>query len=104
MESLVCLCIPHPEERGSSIAGHVVHVDGYGNLITTIDREPLLKRDVEVLVKGRRIRGISRSYQDGSDTLAIVGSHGSLEIAVRNGSAALELGVEVADEVVVELR
>ena len=104
LESLVCLCIPRPEERGGSIAGHVVHVDGYGNLITTIDGEPLLKRNVEALVKGRRIRGISRSYQEGPDTLAIVGSHGSLELAVRNGNAARELGVEVGDEVIVELR
>ena len=104
LESMICLCIPRPEERGSSIAGHVVHVDGYGNLITTIDGESLLKRDVEALVKGRRIRGISRSYQDGPDTLAIVGSHGSLELVVGNGNAARELGAAVGDEVVVELR
>lgn len=104
LESVICLCIPRPEERGNGIAGCVVHVDGYGNLITTIDGEGLRQRDVEVLVKGHRIRGISRSYQEGPDVLAIVGSHGSLEIAVRNGSAAQELGAKVGDEVVVELR
>ena len=104
LESIICLCIPRPEERGNAIAGHIVHVDGYGNLITTIDGEGLRHRDVEVVVKGRRIRGVSRSYQDGPDVLAIVGSHGSLEVAVRNGNAARELGAGVGDEVVVELR
>jgi S-adenosylmethionine hydrolase len=34
--------------------------------------------------------------------LAIVGSHGYLEIAVRDGSAARELNADVGDEVVVE--
>ena len=58
---------------------------------------------MDVEVKGRRIRGISRSYQDGPDLLAIVGSRGTLEIAVRNGNAARELGADVGDEVVVEL-
>ena len=104
LESLTCLCIPHPQGVGNTIAGHIVHVDGYGNLITTIDGSLLRGRSVDVEVKGRRIRGISRSYQDGPDVLAIVGSRGSLEIAFRNGSAARELGAEVGDEVVVERR
>ena len=103
LEYMTCLCIPRPVERGNSIAGRIVHVDGYGNLITTIDGGTLRHRDVEVVVKGRRIRGVSRSYQEGADILAIVGSHGSLEVAARNGSAARELGAAVSDEVVVEL-
>ena len=104
LESITCLCIPHPEARGNSLVGCIIHVDGYGNLISTVDGEALRQREVETLVKGRRIRGISRSYQEGPDILAIVGSHGNLEIAVRNGSAARELGAVVGDEVVVELR
>ena len=104
LDSVTCLCIPHPQALENAIAGRIVHVDGYGNLITTIDGSPLRGRSVDVLVKGRRIHGLSRSYQDGPDLLAIVGSRGSLEIAVRNGSAARELGAEVGDEVVAELR
>ena len=104
LDSVTCLCIPHPQARESAIAGCIVHVDGYGNLITTIDGSLLRGRSVDVVVKGRRIRGISRSYQEGPELLAIVGSRDSLEIAVRNGSAARELGAGVGDEVVVELR
>ena len=104
LESLTCLCIPHTQERENAIVGCIVHVDGYGNLITTIGGEVLRQREVDVVIKGRRIRGISRSYQDGPEVLAIVGSRGTLEIAVRSGNAARELGAEVGDEVIVELR
>ena len=104
LEYMTCLCIPQPEARGSSITGHIVHIDGYGNLITTINGDIVRERNVDVLVKGQRIRGVSRSYQDGPDLLAIVGSRGTLEVAVKNGSAARELGAEVGEEVVVELR
>jgi S-adenosylmethionine hydrolase len=81
--------------------GHIIHVDGFGNLVTTIEGQELTKNRVEVLLKGRRIQGVSRSYAENIDLLAIVGSHGNLEIAVRDGNAALELNAQVGDEVVV---
>lgn len=103
LRSLVCLCIPHPQWKGDTLMGHVIHVDGFGNLITTIEGKALAQNRVEVLLKGRRIQGVSRSYAESAELLAIVGSHGNLEIAVRDGSAARELNARVGDEVVVEL-
>lgn len=106
MSSLVCLCIPHPRQEGSALTGHVIYVDGFGNLITTIDGKALRQNMVDVLLKGRRIQGVSRAYGESAvgGLLAIVGSHGYLEIAAREGSAARELNARVGDEVVVELR
>ena len=43
--------------------------------------EAVAGRDVEVSVAGRRIRGLSRSYEEGGELLAIIGSSGRLEIA-----------------------
>jgi S-adenosylmethionine hydrolase len=103
LHSLKCLCIPHPEWQDGTITGHVIHVDGFGNLITTIEGQALAQNRVEVLLKGRRIRDVSRAYAESDGLLAIVGSHGYLEIAVRDGSAALELSADVGDAVVVEL-
>jgi hypothetical protein len=103
LRSLVCLCIPHPQWKGGTLMGHVIHVDGFGNLITTIEGKALAQNMVEVLLRGRRIQGVSRSYAGDADLLAIVGSHGNLEIAVRDASAARELNAKVGDEVVVEL-
>ncbi|MDE2861297.1 MAG: SAM-dependent chlorinase/fluorinase [Chloroflexota bacterium] len=101
--SLTCLSIPHPRRRGDEIAGHVVHVDRFGNLSTTIGGDAVEGRDVGVAVGGNRIRGISRSYAEGGELLAVIGSGGSLEIAVRDGSAARSLGVRVGEPVVVRL-
>jgi S-adenosylmethionine hydrolase len=101
LHSLVCLYIPHPQREGNTLLGHVVHVDGFGNLVTTVEGSGIGHETVEVVLKGHRIHGVSRSYAQGPDILAIVGSHGYLEIAARDGSAARELGASVGDEVVV---
>ena len=103
VESIVCLSIPHPRRRGDEIAGHVVHVDRFGNLVTTIDGASIVARDAEVAIGGSRIRGVSRSYAEGGELLAIIGSGGSLEIAARDGSAAQALGAGVGEPVVVML-
>ncbi|MSQ33034.1 MAG: S-adenosyl-l-methionine hydroxide adenosyltransferase [Dehalococcoidia bacterium] len=56
----------------------------------------------EVGVRAATIRGLSPSYADASDDLlAIVGSSGRIEIALRNGSAASRLGVGSGAVVVV---
>jgi hypothetical protein len=46
-------------------------------------------------IRGRRIKGLRRTFAEGRGLLALVGSHGYLEVAERNGSAAdrLEAGV-----------
>mgnify|MGYP002029617656 CR=1 FL=1 len=103
MRSLVCLCIPHPERHGDVLTGHVIHVDRFGNLVTTVEGQALAQNGVEVSLNGRRIHGLSRSYEEGADLLAIVGSHGYLEIAVRDGNAARELNAVAGDEVTARL-
>ena len=92
-----------PAWDGPVLEGSVVHVDRYGNLITDIP-ESLLRGagDLVVQVRGRRIHGLSRSYAEAESLLAIVGSSGTLEVAVRNGSAAEALGAGVGDAVRVE--
>ncbi|MBF8268048.1 MAG: hypothetical protein HW388_1556 [Dehalococcoidia bacterium] len=101
LPSLVCLCIPHPQRAGNTLTGHVIHVDRFGNLVTTVEGKALPQGRVEVQVRGYRIPGVSRSYAGGPAMLSIVGSHGNLEVAARNGSAASELGADVGDQVVV---
>ena len=101
--SLTCLSIPHPRRRGDEIAGHVVHVDRFGNLVTTIGGDAVAGLEVEVVVAGSRIRGLSRSYAEGGELMAIIGSDGNLEIAARDASAARSLGVGVGEPVVVAL-
>ena len=55
--------------------------------------------EVEFDVAGVRVAGLIRSYAEREGLVALIGSHGYLEIAERNGSAALRLGVAVGGRV-----
>ena len=58
--------------------------------------------NIEVEVSGRVVRGLSAAYADASGLLlAIIGSHGYLELAWDQDSAARRLGLEVGAPVVV---
>jgi S-adenosylmethionine hydrolase len=97
---LLWLPAPAPTCQGSTIQGQVITADHFGNLITNISDQWLAGADaVQVEIKGRRITGLSRTFHDeeskgAGPLLALVGSHGYLEIALRDGSAAeaLEAG------------
>ena len=89
--------------RDDAIEGIVIHIDSYGNLITNITREDFMNarrgRDFTIMVKGRlyTINKISDSYMDVRDTtdlVAIFGSHGNLEIAMREAPIASLCGIE----------
>jgi S-adenosylmethionine hydrolase len=69
--------------------GVVVHVDGYGNLVTNVRAAGANAR-----VSGRAVP-VRRTYEDVADgeLVAYVGSAGTVEVAVRGGSAAEVLGV-----------
>ncbi|MBI2873025.1 MAG: SAM-dependent chlorinase/fluorinase [Chloroflexi bacterium] len=96
---VVALAVPAPRrEPDGALVGHVLHVDRFGNLLTNIP-EADVSPDAVVEVAGRRLRGLSSSYAEGAGLLAIIGSHGCLEIALTNASAAAALGVRRGAEV-----
>jgi hypothetical protein len=54
-----------------------------------------------VEVGDRQIVGLQRTYASGQGLTALVGSSGFLEIALSDGSAVAELGVDIGEPVVV---
>jgi S-adenosylmethionine hydrolase len=84
-----------PPVRGrpvdGAILGEVVHVDRFGNLISSIRSEQLVPGTARVEIQGRQVP-VVRTYGEGRDLVALVGSAGCLEVAYVNGSAARELG------------
>jgi S-adenosyl-L-methionine hydrolase (adenosine-forming) len=89
-------------EVGRGVAGVVVHVDRFGNLITNVPGAWLVggggaggAGSVRVRLAGRDVP-LVRTYGDAGpgELLALVGSAGWIEVAVRDGSAAalLEVG------------
>ncbi|MEW5720071.1 MAG: SAM-dependent chlorinase/fluorinase [Chloroflexota bacterium] len=91
---------------GEEIVGRVVHIDRFGNAITNIGEELLAGMDrarVIVRVGGRALRGIKATYASAApgEAIALISSSWHVEIAVRDGSAAQTLGVQIGDEIVV---
>lgn len=92
------LSFPVPRARrqaDGSLAGEVLAVDRFGNLITSVREGELPPDPVEVEIGGRTLRGLSRSYVEAQGLLAVVGSLGYLEVALRDGSATEALGLGV---------
>ena len=93
-----------PAERDSAFA-RVIHVDSFGNATTNMDYETVRVLGHRAFcAKGRRLGQLKRTYWDAApgEPLALIGSSGLLEVAVRDGSAAEELQLGVGDEVTVE--
>jgi hypothetical protein len=89
---------PRPTEGGGAI-GAVIHVDRFGTLVTNLDSGSLERRQ-EVVVTGRRVPVRSTFGDvDRGALVAFLGSGGTLEIAMRDGSAAEALGAGVGTEV-----
>ncbi len=99
-DQMVELVLPRPSRRGESLCGHVLHVDRFGNLITNL-RNDDLPPSPQVLISSVTLQTLSPSYDavGPGELLAILGSAGTLEIAVRDGNASERLGVERDDKV-----
>ena len=101
------LPLPQPVSQGGAITGQVIYQDVYGNLVTNIPADNLPDVElVDVRIKGRSIVGLSRTFNDsrhvGEDGLiALAGSHGYLEVALPNGSAADSLAGSEGETVTV---
>jgi len=104
ISSLTVLPIPRPHKQANgSLVGRILHIDAFGNLITNIRAEdlPQAKDTLTIKLRGRLIRGISRTYAQGEELLALIGSSGYLEVSLREGSARELLRAEVGDEVTI---
>lgn len=102
--SIQALAFPRPTREAQGWRGQVLYVDRFGNLITNLGAEELAGRDWAVSLAGRQIPRLSPSYAAMEGLGALLGSHGFLEIAVRNGNAAQALGIGPGAPVLIEPR
>lgn len=81
--------------RSGVLRGQIVHVDRFGNLISNIPGHWLAGQLWTVHIAKQQIVGPSRTYAEAApgQLLALVSSDATLEVAVRDGSAAERLGV-----------
>ena len=96
--SIVRLEPPRPLTSSREVHGEVIYVDGFGNLVSNIDRATVEEFSTHFRHKSLSVR-ISRgaamrlheAYGDAPKgvPLAIFGSFGLLEVAIRDGNAAM---------------
>lgn len=111
VESYQHLVFPMVEFVGDTLAGKVIHIDRFGNLITNIGQAALTGflrsmplREAQVAIGERVVRGIVNHYAEGKlgELLALVGSSGLLELSLREGNAAAKLGIQLGKQVRVQ--
>lgn len=102
--SLQIFPIPKPfVDYQGNLAGNVLYVDHFGNLITNIKKSDLPGKDILIEAAGHSIQGITNYYAEGEGLMAIIGSSGYLEISLKNGNAADFLNIGIGDEIKVTL-
>jgi S-adenosyl-L-methionine hydrolase (adenosine-forming) len=92
--------LPTPHHDGTALMGEVVYIDRFGTLVCNIPGAEV-EPGVRIRVAGTDVGALRRTFGDveRGTLVAFVGSGGTVEIAVRDGSAARLLGVGVGAEV-----
>ena len=110
--------LPAPLVAMARVSGEVVYIDRFGNLVTNIPEADVIiaggnTRAATVSIERRTIPGLSHTFHDADPNanteapyqpdnlplLALFGSNGYLEIALRDGNAAHVLGLGVGQPV-----
>ncbi len=95
------------------IAGNIIHIDHYGNLITNIqkfDFDAIMKINkdcpFEVNFRREKIDRIHKHYSEVStgECFVIFNSQGRLQVGILQGNGADLLGLEVNDQVFVDFK
>lgn len=107
-DRLITLPFPQPSWEGGALCGELLHVDHYGNLITSIGGDlaaAVLASPASTLtIAGHGITARGRSFAEGASgqPMLYLDSSGYLAIAVRDASAAALLSAKRGDPVRVE--
>jgi S-adenosyl-L-methionine hydrolase (adenosine-forming) len=105
LQALVELPWPEVQSVANKLAGEVVEVDSFGNLITNITREMLADvptdESVTITCDEHTTQGIFSTYGDQPEMtlIALIDSGGRLELAIVGESASAMLGVRAGTPV-----
>ena len=75
--SVAVLPFPYPyRATDGSLVGHIIHIDSFGNLITSIKQDdiPPPERAITIEVGNQSISGLSLTYAENEGLLALIGS------------------------------
>lgn len=89
-----------PTNDRESINGWVVHIDNFGNVITNISKDlfqqSIAGRFCKIYVGNTIVNGVASTFSSvpEGEPVAVIGSAGTLEVAINKGNAQQMLGVE----------
>jgi S-adenosylmethionine hydrolase len=94
--------------KNGMLFGEVLHIDGFGNIITNINQKEIaenrVKGEVNVELAGNNLKlKFCKAYGETKpqEPLILIGSHGFLEISVNQGNAAEKFKTKAGDTVIV---
>ena len=92
--------LPIPKIEGGALVGEVLYVDRFGTLVSNLSPSAL-KPGASIRIGGVDVGPLHRTFADVASgaLVAFTGSGGTVEIAVRDGSATRLLGLGVGAEV-----
>lgn len=93
-------------QKKDMLIGEVLHVDGFGNIITNLTGKELEQLDIKEVVRltlknlELKLR-LCKAYAEGKpqEPLAIIGSHNFLEISINQGNAANKFKIRTGDKI-----
>lgn len=93
--------------KSSTLTGEVLNIDSFGNIVTNITEKELgkIKRAIVKLANCSLELTFAKTYAEvkPKEPIALIGSHGFLEITLNQGSAAKKFKVYSGDAVTVTL-
>ncbi|BAY20341.1 hypothetical protein NIES2100_00820 [Calothrix sp. NIES-2100] len=96
--TLVQLNIGECQETTTGVVGCIQYIDHFGNLVSNIPGRYVQGKTWRVQVRGLSIPGCE-TYSDVAvgEAIALVGSHGWVEIAINSGNAHSQLQINLQD-------
>jgi hypothetical protein len=103
VSSLVQFPLPAYSLTNIGATGCIQYIDRFGNLITNIPGNTVTDSSWSIIIN-QEIIPTGKTYSDVAigELIALVGSHGWIEIAVNSGSAKAKLSMDLGDTVVIQ--
>jgi len=93
----------HIKRSGGSLIGEILHVDSFGNIITNISQKEMTQaKTVHVKIGNNSLNivfGKTYAKTKSRDAVALIGSHGFLEIALNQDSAVKKFHVTTGEKI-----
>ncbi len=105
LEDIVIIKIPEPIIKNKEIIGEIIHIDKFGNLISNINSDLLVKlENYKISICNIKLDKIYDTYGEKNinETLTLIGSSGFLEISINQGNAFRELGIEIGEKIIIK--